>query len=138
MNEGLVYAMDASLDHLLDRDFVGEHQAFAEATRSALGAAGLEIYARSHHANTVTTVLLPEGVSAEAILADLRRGHLILSGGIGPLKGRAIRIGHMGADIANEAEYVAMLALLSKALTEAGVELKEELDRAFLDAFRQQ
>lgn len=134
MNEHLVCAMDASLDSLSGRDFVAEHRVYAEKTRSAVTTAGLEIYARSHHSNTVTTVLLPEEISGKKLLGKLRQSGLILSGGIGPLHDKAIRIGHMGANIASEPAYLEMLRQLSAALAEAGVNLEMGLADAFLKA----
>src|SRR5207253_3821012 len=75
------------------------HDYLAEAARRAVRAWGLEILAQSpaEYSNTVTGVLLPEGVSEVALRAIiLDRFNMSLGAGLGRLAGRVFRIGHLG------------------------------------------
>jgi alanine-glyoxylate transaminase / serine-glyoxylate transaminase / serine-pyruvate transaminase len=75
------------------------HQRHAEATRQAVRAWGLELLCLEprEYSNSLTAVLTPEGYDE----ANLRRViledfNLSLGAGLGKLKGRVFRIGHLG------------------------------------------
>jgi alanine-glyoxylate transaminase / serine-glyoxylate transaminase / serine-pyruvate transaminase len=70
--------------------------------------------------DSVTTILLPDGHDANAVrtLAEARY-NLALGSGLGPLNGRAFRIGHLG-DL-NEPMLLGAIATTELALAEAGV-----------------
>ena len=70
--------------------------------------------------DSVTTILLPAGHDANALrtLAH-QRYNLALGSGLGPLNGRAFRIGHLG-DL-NEPMLLGAIATTELALAEAGV-----------------
>ena len=75
------------------------HQRHAKATRAAVEAWGLEVLAEdpSEYSGSLTAVLLPEGQDADALRAlILDRYDLSLGNGLGKLKGRVFRIGHLG------------------------------------------
>jgi alanine-glyoxylate transaminase/serine-glyoxylate transaminase/serine-pyruvate transaminase len=75
------------------------HARLAEATRRAVQAWGLDVCAErpDEFSNTVTTVLMPTGHDADALRAlILERFNMSLGAGLGRLKGRAFRIGHLG------------------------------------------
>lgn len=75
------------------------HARLAEATRAAVRAWGLEILCRcpEEYSNVLTTILMPDGHDADAF-RKLVLGHfdMSLGAGLGKLKGRAFRIGHLG------------------------------------------
>src|SRR5690606_15128618 len=86
------------LEEGLDNVFA-RHARHAEATRRAVRAWGLEIVAKNpaEYSNSLTAVLMPEGHDAD----ELRRVILdafdmSLGQGLGKLKGRIFRIGHLG------------------------------------------
>jgi alanine-glyoxylate transaminase/serine-glyoxylate transaminase/serine-pyruvate transaminase len=121
----LLYGLRESLRMLreegLDRVFA-RHRRLAEAARAAVRAWELEILCRCEEERSpvVTTVLLPEGHDADAfreIVAD--RLNLSLGTGLGRLKGRAFRIGHLG-DF-NELMLMATLCGIEMGLAAAGV-----------------
>lgn len=121
----LLFGLDEALEMLreegMDRVF-RRHERFAEATRRAVRAWGLEtVCAREGgHSSTVTSVLVPEGSDAEAFRAlALERFDLSLGKGLGRLEGRAFRIGHLG-DL-NEAWLLGALAAVEMGLALAGV-----------------
>jgi alanine-glyoxylate transaminase/serine-glyoxylate transaminase/serine-pyruvate transaminase len=75
------------------------HARLAEAARSAVKAWGLELCAArpDEYSNTVTTVMMPPGVDADRVRrVILERFNMSLGTGLGRLKGRAVRLGHLG------------------------------------------
>ncbi|MEM7041464.1 MAG: aminotransferase class V-fold PLP-dependent enzyme [Pseudomonadota bacterium] len=75
------------------------HQRHAKATRAAVEAWGLEVLAEDprEYSGSLTAVHLPEGHDADALRAlILERFDLSLGNGLGKLKGRVFRIGHLG------------------------------------------
>lgn len=78
-------------DALIER-----HRVNAEATRTAVQALGLELLA-SRPANSVSAVLVPDTLSAPAVVKTMLDSHgAIIAGGQGELKPRLFRIGHIG------------------------------------------
>jgi alanine-glyoxylate transaminase / serine-glyoxylate transaminase / serine-pyruvate transaminase len=75
------------------------HYRHAEATRCAVRAWGLELLCQEpkEYSNSVTAVLMPEGFD-EAGFRDLvlEKFNLSLGAGLGKMKGRVFRIGHLG------------------------------------------
>ena len=75
---------------------------------------------RTRHSDSVTTILLPDGHDANALrLLAHQRYNLALGSGLGPLNGRAFRIGHLG-DL-NEPMLLGAIATTEMALADAGV-----------------
>lgn len=75
------------------------HRRLAEATRAAVRAWGLEILCRypDEYSNVLTTIMLPAGHDADEFRQlVLERFDMSLGAGLGRLKGRAFRIGHLG------------------------------------------
>ncbi len=90
---------------------VARHRAAAEACRADIGDLtehGLHLFADPAHAsNTVTAVVLPEGMDAAHLLTRLEHEYgVILAGGLGRQSGRIIRIGHLGHVTAADMEAV--------------------------------
>jgi alanine-glyoxylate transaminase/serine-glyoxylate transaminase/serine-pyruvate transaminase len=121
----LLYALDESLTMLreegLERVFA-RHSSFSQATRAAVDAWGLEAFAldAAEASNALTAVIMPEGSDAEALRAIiLERFDMSLGTGLGELKGRVFRIGHLG-DL-NTLTLVGTLAGVEMGLAIAGV-----------------
>jgi aspartate aminotransferase-like enzyme len=67
----------------------------------------------------VTALRMPDGVDGQECFTVLRDRHgIVLAGGHGPLRGKIMRIGHMG--YMNEFDIVTALAGLEMALAELG------------------
>ena len=122
---GLQEALRMLEEEGLDNVFARHHR-LAEATRRAVRTwrqnDGPEIFATDPGAqsDSVTAVLMPEGIDADKLRAiALERFNLSLGGGLGPLKGRLFRIGHLG-DL-NEPTVLGALATVEMALDLAGV-----------------
>ena len=98
----LLYGLDAAVDMLMEEgldEVFARHDRFAEATRRAVRAWGLEIQCEEprHYSSSLTAVRLPEGHSANAFRAViLERFNMSLGNGLGPLNDRVFRIGHLG------------------------------------------
>ena len=76
------------------------HARHGEATRRAARGWGLENVALDprEYSNTVTALFVPEGVDPDALRATiLERFNMSLGIGLGKVKGRAFRIGHLGS-----------------------------------------
>ena len=94
--------------------------ALAEATRAAVKAMGLALYAREEYASdTVTAIRYPAGVEDGAFRAALRDRHnVIVSGGQGSAKGQIFRLGHMG--IASWGDLLTGIAAVERELVRLG------------------
>lgn len=98
------------------------HARLAEGVRRAVRAWGLEIVCKNpqEFSNTLTGIYVPDGADADRVLQIAeQRLHMSLGAGLGRLKGKAFRIGHLGA--LNELEVIATLAGTEMALHLAGV-----------------
>lgn len=117
LREAVRMLAEEGLPHVFAR-----HAHLAEGVRRAVRAWGLEILCRNprEYSNTVTAVVMPDGTDAGAVLrAAEQRLNLSLGAGLGRLKDRVFRIGHLGA--LNELEVLATLAGVEMALHLAGV-----------------
>ncbi len=94
LRESLAMLQEEGLDKVFAR-----HARHAAATRSAVAAWGLHVYALEPSAasNSLTAVIVPEGVDADAVRqVILERYDLSLGTGLGQVKGKLFRIGHLG------------------------------------------
>ncbi|MBW8268123.1 pyridoxal-phosphate-dependent aminotransferase family protein [Caldovatus aquaticus] len=98
----LLYGLNEAVDMLLEEGLANvfaRHDRHAEATRRAVRAWGLEIQCAEprHYSSSLTAVRLPEGHSADALRAViLERFNMSLGNGLGQLRDRVFRIGHLG------------------------------------------
>jgi alanine-glyoxylate transaminase/serine-glyoxylate transaminase/serine-pyruvate transaminase len=122
---GLQEALRMFEEEGLENVFTRHHR-LAEATRRAVRTwrqnDGPELFAidPQGQSDSVTSVLLPEGYDADAVrAAALDKFNVSLGGGLGNLKGRLFRIGHLG-DL-NEAMVLGSLAAVEMALNLTGV-----------------
>jgi len=98
------------------------HARLGEACRRAVRALGLALLCRdpTQYSNTLTAVVMPKGFdSDELIRLAYRRLELSLGVGLGAVKGRVFRIGHLGG--VNELDLLGGLAGVEMALAELGV-----------------
>ncbi len=101
------------------------HARLAEACRRAMKALGLELLCRNpaEYSNTLTAVVMPKGFdSDELIRLAYRRLELSLGVGLGAVKGKVFRIGHLGS--LNELDLLGGLAGVEMMLKELGVPVK--------------
>ena len=99
----LLFGLDEAIRMLVDEEGLDRvfrrHQRHAEATRAAVNYWGLELVCSDaeEYSSTLTAVFLPEGFDeAEFRRLILETFDLSLGSGLGKLKGKAFRIGHLG------------------------------------------
>jgi alanine-glyoxylate transaminase/serine-glyoxylate transaminase/serine-pyruvate transaminase len=91
-------AMELILAEGLERAWE-RHRLVSEELQDALQALGVPLFvgAREHRSHTVTAALLPEGLQSEDLQRFLREEYgILIAGGVGPLRKRIFRIGHLG------------------------------------------
>ena len=102
------------------------HQRHGEATRRAVRAWGLEIWALDpkEYSNVLTAILLPDGFDEVAFRAlVLEKFNMSLGAGLGRLAGKAFRIGHLGN--LNDLMLAGTLAGVEMGLELAGIPHKK-------------
>jgi alanine-glyoxylate transaminase / serine-glyoxylate transaminase / serine-pyruvate transaminase len=98
----LLFALNEALDMLAEEGLpavFARHDRYAEATRRAVAAWGLELQCAdpTAYAPGVTAVRMPEGHSADGLRAViLQKFNMSLGNGLGRIEDRVFRIGHMG------------------------------------------
>ena len=121
----LLYGLEEALAMLREEGLpqvFARHHRLAEATRRAVTAWGLELLAKvpSERSDALTAVLMPEGHDADALRAIiLDRFDTSLGAGLGKVKGRVFRIGHLGHF--NEPMLLGTLGAVEAGLVAAGV-----------------
>ena len=94
LNEAVKMLLEEGLQNVFAR-----HDRHAEATRRAVRTWGLEVQCADprHYSSSLTAVRVPEGHSADALRATiLDKYNMSLGNGLGILKDRVFRIGHLG------------------------------------------
>ena len=90
--ESLDMLMEAGLDAVYRKQW-----ALTLMARQGLTALGLELFVRENFAWGITSVLLPQGVDGTRVVQEAaQRYGVIMAGGQDHLKGRIVRLGHMG------------------------------------------
>ncbi len=122
---GLHESMDMMMNEGLDNIFA-RHQRLAEACRRAVVAWGLENQCQdpSAYSPVLTGVVVPEGMNADTLRKHaLEKFNLSLGTGLGKLKGKIFRIGHLGD--CNELSLMAALSGVEMSLGSMGYKPKE-------------
>jgi aspartate aminotransferase-like enzyme len=92
LGEALKYIKNLGMDKLVDNA-----QLLAKATRNAAQAIGLEPFAPSSPAASVTAIKAPKGMDSSIIVKEFRsRFGSIIANGQGSMKGQIFRIAHLG------------------------------------------
>jgi alanine-glyoxylate transaminase/serine-glyoxylate transaminase/serine-pyruvate transaminase len=127
----MLYGLAEALKMLLDEEGLdavfARHQRHAEATRRAVRAWGLEVYALEprEYSASLTGVLMPAGHDADRVRkVILEAFDLSLGTGLTKLGGKMFRIGHLG-DF-NDLMLMGTLAGVEMGLALAGVPVKKE------------
>jgi alanine-glyoxylate transaminase/serine-glyoxylate transaminase/serine-pyruvate transaminase len=121
----LLYGLRESLRMLADEDLANvfkRHDRFAEATRRAVRAWGLELWCQNprEYSSSLTAVLMPDGHSEVALRkVILEHFNMSLGSGLTKIQGKVFRIGHLG-DF-NDLMLCGTLAGIEMGLALAGV-----------------
>ncbi len=138
-NTNLLYGLSESLDMIaeegLDHVFA-RHQRWGAGVRAAANAWGLPIQCAdpSVYSPVLTGVIMPVGIDADAVRRLIyERFDMSLGTGLGKLKGRMFRIGHLGDS--NDLTLLGTLAGCEMGLKLAGVSLAGSGVQAAMEHF---
>ncbi|CAN7530396.1 alanine--glyoxylate aminotransferase family protein [Acidovorax sp. Leaf78] len=138
-NTNLLYGLSEALDMLLAEglpNVFARHQRWGAGVRAAVNAWGLPIQCADPavYSPVLTGVITPEGVDADALRRLIhQRFDLSLGTGLGKLKGRMFRMGHLGDS--NDLTLIAMVAGVEMGLKLSGVALAGSGVQASMDYF---
>ena len=138
-NTNLLYALSEACDMLLEHGLeavFARHQRWAGGVRSAVKAWGLQIQCADAavYSPILTGVMTPEGVDADAVRKIIyERFDCSLGTGLGKVKGKMFRIGHLGD--CNDLTLMAALSGCEMGLRLAGVKLAGSGVQAAMDYF---
>ncbi|HTZ11749.1 MAG TPA: alanine--glyoxylate aminotransferase family protein [Candidatus Margulisiibacteriota bacterium] len=118
LNEALRMVKEDGLEKVFAR-----HRKMADATRAAMKALGLELFASTASSDVVTAVKVPAGLDGEKLVKTMRDTYgVTIAGGQDELKGKVFRIAHMG--YIEEFDIIAGISCLEKVLTQMGYKFK--------------
>jgi pyridoxamine--pyruvate transaminase len=121
LNEALKQIFEEGLDNVITR-----HKIAAKMARAGAKGMGLELWPVSEDicGSCTTAVKPPEGIDEVKLRDHLYEKHkIIISGGLKELKGKVLRLGHMGLS-AEPAFVVMQIAMIEKSLQELGYTVK--------------
>jgi aspartate aminotransferase-like enzyme len=114
LNESLKMIRQDGLEGVFSR-----HRKMADATRAAVKALGLALFAPTAASDVVTAVKVPEGIDGEKLVKAMRDTYgVTIAGGQSELKGKVFRIAHMG--FIEEFDIIVAIACLEKVLAQMG------------------
>lgn len=114
LNEVLKMMHADGLENIFHR-----HKKLAEATRAAMLALGLELFAPTAASDAVTAVKVPAGIDGEKLVKTMRDEHgVTIAGGQSEMKGKIFRIAHMG--YISEFDIILGISCLEKVLKKMG------------------
>ena len=127
---GLRQAIDNILE---DKGILERHHSIAKATRKAVREAGLNLYIEDGYSSTVTVIEVPKSVNDKELLkCMLDEYNVFIAGSFGYLKGKVIRLGHMGEN-AKKDKMMYTLVALQNSLKALGFQCKRDMVEVFLN-----
>jgi len=114
LNEALKLIRLEGMDAIFAR-----HHTMAEATRTAMKALGLELFAPTAASDVVTSVKVPAGIDGEKLVKTMRdTWGVTIAGGQAEMKGKIFRFAHMG--FIEEFDIIVGISCLEKVLAKMG------------------
>jgi serine---pyruvate transaminase len=135
----LFLGLDVALGMILAEGLEGayeRHVRLGRACRAGVKAMGLELFSPDEdRAAVVTAIRMPPDVEGQAIVLSMReRSGVTIIGGQGEVRGKIVRIGHIG--YVDVFDVTTALAALEVALAEAGADIERAVAvTAALEAF---
>lgn len=119
----LLFGLRAALEVIEQRGLeptFAHNRRLAEATRAGVKALGLPLFSPDDTTSAMVTAFsMPPGLDGQVVYSTLRDRHgIVLAGGQGRLRGKIMRIGHMG--YMNEFDIITAMAGLELTLRELG------------------
>ena len=114
LNEALKMIKEEGLDNIFLR-----HKKMAQATRAAAKGLGLQLLASTASSDAVTAIRVPSGIDGQKLVETMRDTYgVTIAGGQAQLKGKIIRIAHMG--YIKECDIITGITCLEKVLLQMG------------------
>ncbi len=117
----LLAGLQIALNHICAegiRNTISRHSMMASATRNAIKAIGLPLFATSP-ANTLTSIRLPDEIDGKMFVKMMREKHgITYAGGQGELSGKIVRIAHLGW--MNENDVIVAISAFERGLADIG------------------
>jgi len=114
LNESVKMMRQDTLENIFLR-----HRKMALATRDAVMALGLKLFAPTCSSDVVTAVCVPQGIDGEKLVKTMRDTYCVtIAGGQAELKGKVFRIAHMG--YIEEFDIITGISCLEKVLQQMG------------------
>ena len=117
----LIYQLERAVEMLLKEgieNIWARHELLAQATRAAVQALGLKLYAKDP-GNVLTSVCMPENISSSKIIKMLRDDWgVVFADGQDDVKGKIARIAHLG--YMSQFDIITAIAALEMGLTKFG------------------
>ena len=118
---GLKVVLDMIHDEGVD-NVIARHAKYAKASRAAVKAMGLELFAPDSPSNAVTAVKVPEGIDGDSLIKHLLDEYGIqVAGGQAHLKGKIIRFAHLG--YYDRLDVIMVLSGIEMALKDIGYDI---------------
>ncbi len=114
---GLMQVLNWVREEGLDQVFA-RNQKLAEATKAAVKAMGMELFAKQNPSDVLTAVLVPAGIDGQQVVAKMREKGIWIAGGQAQAKGKIFRIAHMG--YIEEQDLLGTLGALELVLNDLG------------------
>ncbi|MCG9128099.1 alanine--glyoxylate aminotransferase family protein [Candidatus Poribacteria bacterium] len=120
----LLNALQCALNRIYEEGIqnnIARHQQMALATRSAIKAIGLPLFASSP-ANTLTSIRLPKEIDGKAFVKMMREEYgITYAGGQGELSGKIVRIAHLGW--MDENDVIVAISSFERGMAEIGYDI---------------
>ncbi|MBU5437916.1 alanine--glyoxylate aminotransferase family protein [Tissierella sp. MSJ-40] len=129
-----IYGLDCAIDIILEENnYIERHRSLSEKVRNAIIKSGLELYPLDGYSNTVTTMVIPKGITFNEIYNNMLNEHnIMVAGAFDYLKDKVIRIGHMGENCHEEKIYITLKAL-DETLKKYGVKIDGSIHKYFAE-----
>ncbi len=95
----IVRAMTVALKRMLSEGYLAHIDKYVEVTeyfRQRVTEIGYELFSSKDYAHGLTAISIPFGKSIELVDYFKKEHQILIGGGLGPAKGKVIRVGHMG------------------------------------------
>lgn len=117
----LIRASNRALELIIEeglQEVFNRHQKLAKATQAAVEALELKFFtAPNARSNVITSIAMPEGIDGDKVRKIMSEKYgVMVAGGQGDLKGKLVRIGHMG--YVSHGDIIQTIAALEKAMLE--------------------
>ncbi len=118
----MIYALHTALETVMKEDLEKRfmrHRLLADAFRASLEAMNVTIAAESgYRADTVTAAYYPDKIEDDRFRREMKRRKVIVLSGVGMLRGKCFRVGHMGNVTQND--IISTVAAIESTLRSQG------------------